>query len=109
MVGVHKLEGCGVGVTAYAYPVGHESTSDYEEIGDMAAFIESVLCPQKIDDVDDAPKYKVVQAEDSEVADLNEDETNALLYYLCALGMEDDSGTSVEAEQVSGSTIGDNW
>ena len=107
MVGVHKLEGCGVDVTAYAYPVGHESTSDYEEIGDMAAFIESVLCPQT-DDVDDAPKYKYVQAEDSEVADLNEDETNALLYYLCALGMEDDSNETANSS-VEGTTIGDNW
>jgi len=100
MVGVHKLEGVGIDVTAYAYPVGHESTSNYEEIDDMAGFIESVLCPQEESD-DETPQYKNAQV-DSVVA---EDETNALLYYLCALGMDD--GIDGQQKTTIGDTIGD--
>lgn len=102
MVGVHKLEGVGIDVTAYAYPVGHESTSNYEEIDDMAGFIESVLCPQEESD-DETPQYKYAQIDSVEVAD--KDATNALLYYLCALGMDD--GLDGQQTTTTGDTIGD--
>ena len=100
MVGVHKLEGVGIDVTAYAYPVGHESTSNYEEIDDMAGFIESVLCPQEESD-DETPQYKYAQV-DSVVEVVDEDETNALLYYLCALGMEDITNEQPNSSSVIG-------
>ena len=93
MYGVNKLEGVGVDVTAYSYPVGHESTSNYEEIDDMASFIESVLCPE---DSEETPTYKYAQVDSSESSD-NADETNTLLFYLCAIGMgEYDISTGVD-------------
>lgn len=87
MYGVNKLENAGVDVTACSYPVGHES-SNYEEIDDMAGFIESVLCQPQTE------KVKYVAEVGKEVADsdaTDDDETNALLYYLCAFGADDES------------------
>ncbi|EED91517.1 hypothetical protein THAPSDRAFT_262807, partial [Thalassiosira pseudonana CCMP1335] len=40
--GVQKLKGVGVDVSAYAFPVGHES-ANYEEIEAMAEFIDGIL------------------------------------------------------------------
>mmetsp|Transcript_19975 Transcript_19975/g.41573 ORF Transcript_19975/g.41573 Transcript_19975/m.41573 type:complete len:333 (-) Transcript_19975:104-1102(-) len=83
--GVNKLENAGVDVTACTYPVGHE-TADFEEIADMADFLESVLAMK-------AAKPKKPRSADpdfhGEEEAENEDETNALLYYLCAIGIEE--------------------
>ncbi|KAL7542009.1 hypothetical protein ACHAXR_011441, partial [Thalassiosira sp. AJA248-18] len=87
MYGVNKLENEGVDVIACAYPVGHES-SNYEEIDDMAGFLESVLCPEP--HTEKIPKYAEVDNEAS-VSLTDEDETNTLLYYLCAIGIDDES------------------
>ena len=84
MYGVEKLQGVGVEVTAYSYPVGHES-SNFEEIDDMAAFIESVLCPQQ--DTEKIPKSADIYAESA--GGLSDDDANSLLYYLCAIGLEE--------------------
>ncbi|KAL3776345.1 hypothetical protein ACHAW5_003519 [Stephanodiscus triporus] len=72
MYGVNKLEGVGVHVTAISYSVGHES-SNFEEIDDMAGFLEAVLAQVDIETA-------------GSVTD--DDETNALLYYLCAIGIQ---------------------
>ncbi len=90
--GVNKLEGAGIDVTAISYPVGHES-SNYEEIDDMAGFLESVLCPKS--GRAKVPRYAQVDGEG-----VDDGDANALLYYLCAIGMEgsvavDDSNPSV--------------
>lgn len=87
MYGVNKLENEGVDVIACAYPVGHES-SNYEEIDDMAGFLESVLCSEP--QTEKTPKYAEVDS-DSAGGLSEEDETNALLYYLCAIGMDDET------------------
>ena len=84
MYGVNKLEGVGVDVTAISYPVGHES-SNFEEIDDMAGFLEAILCPQQETEKD--PKYAQVDVETA--GSVTDDETNALLYYLCAFGIEE--------------------
>jgi len=85
MYGVNKLEGVGVDVTAISYPVGHES-SNFEEIDDMAGFLEAVLCPQP--ETKKVPKYAQVDIETAgSVTD--DDETDALLYYLCAIGIQE--------------------
>jgi lysophospholipase-2 len=90
--GVNKLEGVGVDVTSYSYPVGHES-SNFEEIEDMAIFLESVLCPQS--KTGKIPKFAQVDPDLSGSASNIEDETNTLLYYLCAIGIADnDEATS---------------
>lgn len=88
MYGVNKLEGLGVDVTACAYPVGHES-ANYEEIDDMAGFLESVLCPQP--QTEKVPKYAQIDIEHVETAgsETDDEEANAILFYLCALGMDD--------------------
>mmetsp|Transcript_31924 Transcript_31924/g.77183 ORF Transcript_31924/g.77183 Transcript_31924/m.77183 type:complete len:350 (-) Transcript_31924:489-1538(-) len=83
LYGVNKLEGVGVDVTVCSYPVGHES-SNFEEIDDMAGFLESVLCPQTRTAT--VPKYAQVDTESNEIGS-NDDATNSLLYYLCALGI----------------------
>lgn len=83
--GVDKLDSLGVDVTAHSYPVGHESTSTWEEIEDMAKFIESVLCRKTEDDVqEDCFDSLVVSPEDAE--------KNALLYYLCSLPIDNSAG-----------------
>lgn len=87
MYGVNKLENEGVDVIACAYPVGHES-SNYEEIDDMAGFLESVLCSET--QTEKAPKYAQVDSESGGGLS-EEDETNALMYYLCAIGIDDES------------------
>jgi len=95
MYGVNKLEGAGVDVTAISYPVGHES-SNGEEIDDMAGFLESVLCPSRVDKAEKkVPRYVEIDDQDmmsggSTIYD--EDERNALLYYLCAIGIEENIG-----------------
>ena len=83
--GVSKLEGVGVDVTSYSYPVGHES-SNFEEIEDMAIFLESVLCPQS--KTGKIPKFVQIDNDVTGSA-TNDDETNKLLYYLCAIGIAD--------------------
>jgi predicted esterase len=87
--GVDKLDSLGVDVTAHSYPVGHESTSTWEEIEDMANFIESVLCKTE-DDEDEQYDYEsmVITPEDAE--------KNALLYYLCSLPIDESSGVGVK-------------
>ena len=85
MYGVNKLESLGVDVTANAYPVGHES-SNFEEIDDMAGFLESVLCPQ----VESRKAPRSAQIDAAGVESMTEEEENyALLYYLCAIGIND--------------------
>ena len=79
------MESLGVDVTANAYPVGHES-SNFEEIDDMAGFLESVLCPQV--ESRKAPRSAKIDAEGVESM-TEEDETYALHYYLCAIGIND--------------------
>lgn len=97
MYGVNKLENEGVDVIACAYPVGHEATGNYEEIDDMAGFLENVLCPEP--QTEKVPKH--VQVDGAFPGSLTEeDEANALLYYLCAMGIEDES-TMVDSETVS--------
>lgn len=86
MYGVNKLEGVGVDVTAISYPVGHES-SNFEEIDDMAGFLEAVLCPQP--ETKKVPKYAQVDIETAGSVTDDDDETNALLYYLCAIGIQE--------------------
>jgi predicted esterase len=85
MYGVNKLEGVGVDVTAISYPVGHES-SNFEEIDDMAGFLEAVLCPQI--ETEKVPKYAQVDKETAGSVK-NDDETDSLLYYLCAFGIDE--------------------
>lgn len=87
--GVDKLDSLGVDVTAHSYPVGHESTSNWEEIQDMAEFVETVLC--QTEDEDDQ-KYDY----DSIVLSPEEAEKNALLYYLCSLPIDESSGVGAE-------------
>lgn len=84
MYGVNKLESYGVDVTAISYPVGHTS-SNFEEIDDMAGFLEAVLCPQE-GDTDKVPKYTQADIETIGNMSSNEDddEINALMYYLCS-------------------------
>ncbi|KAL7530077.1 hypothetical protein ACHAWF_003233 [Thalassiosira exigua] len=84
MYGVNKLEGVGVDVTACSYPVGHES-SNFEEIDDMAGFLEYVLCPQP--ETGKVPKS--AQIDTDAALGMDEDETNALMYYLCAIATEE--------------------
>lgn len=84
MYGVNKLEGVGVDVTSCSYPVGHES-ANFEEIDDMAGFLESVLCPPQ-PQTGKIPKSAQV---DTSGGGLDDDETNALLYYLCAIAIEE--------------------
>lgn len=85
LYGVNKLEGEGVDVIACSYPVGHESYNS-EEIDDMAGFLESVLCPQT--ETVKVPKYAQVD-EETAGSVTDDDETNALLYYLCAIGIDE--------------------
>ncbi|KAL7489154.1 hypothetical protein ACHAW6_015546 [Cyclotella cf. meneghiniana] len=92
ILGVKKLKGVGVDVTAVSYPVGHES-ANFEEIEAMADFIDRVLAPGEQEDV---VKWATEES-------LSDDEVNAVLYYLCALGMD-----SVEANSystISASTV----
>ena len=97
MYGVNKLEGVGVDVTARSYPVGHES-SNFEEIDDMAGFLEAVLCPP-------AQEGKVPKSAhaDEEATDstMDDDDMNALLYYLCTLGI----GETVDESIPSAATV----
>merc|ERR1712194_940562 len=85
MYGVNKLEGVGVDVTARSYPVGHES-SNFEEIDDMAGFLEAVLCPPST-----AVKVPKSAHIDTGVVGsvMDDDDINALLYYLCAIGIDE--------------------
>lgn len=84
--GVKRLKGAGVDVTACAYNVGHES-ADFEEIADMADFLDSILAvkPEK----SKTPKSADPDFKEVEESPANDDETNALLYYLCAIGIEE--------------------
>jgi len=83
--GVEKLEGSGVDVTACSYPVGHES-SNFEEIDDMAAFLEDILCSEGPINQDVSKSAQV----DSHKSTLQyDDEKNVLLYYLVATGIDD--------------------
>ena len=89
MYGVDKLEGYGVDVTAVSYPVGHTS-SNFEEIDDMAGFLEAVLCLQL--DTDKIPKYTHADIEtigNVSPSDDDDDELNALMYYLCSIGINE--------------------
>ncbi|KAL9188361.1 hypothetical protein ACHAXT_006739 [Thalassiosira profunda] len=102
MYGVNKLEGVGVDVTACAYPVGHES-SNFEEIDDMAGFLESVLCPQT--ETTKEPKSAQIDTEAAAAESASDsDDMNALLYYLCAMDLGD-SG-QVVGDSVPSSTAG---
>lgn len=94
--GVDKLDSLGVDVTAHSYPVGHESTSNWEEIEDMAHFIESILLCQTTDNGDEDDDYLeslVISPEDAE--------KNALLYYLCSLPIDGSDSAGVEASSAS--------
>jgi dipeptidyl aminopeptidase/acylaminoacyl peptidase len=97
ILGVKKLKSVGVDVTAKAYPVGHES-ANFEEIEDMAEFIERVLGSGKR-----SQTVKWANGEeggDNSYADGDEERStsssgekddaywNEVLYYVCALGME---------------------
>ncbi|KAL3783297.1 hypothetical protein HJC23_007966 [Cyclotella cryptica] len=77
ILGVKKLKGVGVDVTAVSYNVGHES-ANFEEIEAMADFIDRVLVPGE-------QEHFVKWANEDPLSD---DEVNAVLYYLCALGMD---------------------
>ena len=92
--GVDKLDSLGVDVTAHSYPVGHESTSNWEEIEDMAHFIESILCQTTDDGVEDDDYL------DSLVISPEDAEKNTLLYYLCSLPI-DGSDSAVEASSAT--------
>ena len=94
--GVNKLEGVGVDVTSYSYPVGHES-SNFEEIEDMAIFLESVLCPQSKSGK--VPKYAQVET-DISTGTTSDDEINSLLYYLCAFGLAENDETIGRTESI---------
>ena len=89
--GVDKLDSLGVDVTAHSYPVGHESTSNWEEIQDMAEFVETVLCRTEDED-GDGEKYDY----DSTVLSQEDAEKNALLYYLCSLPIDESAGVGAE-------------
>lgn len=96
--GVDKLDSLGVDVTAHSYPVGHESTSTWEEIEDMANFIEGVLC--RTEDEDEKYDY------DSMVLSPEDAEKNALLYYLCSLPIDDSfGGVGVDKTAAYSSTL----
>jgi lysophospholipase-2 len=98
ILGVKKLKSVGVDVTAKAYPVGHES-ANFEEIEDMAEFIERVLGSGKrsqtvkwangeevnnsYNDGDDLERSPTSSSGEKDDAYWNE-----VLYYVCALGME---------------------
>eukprot|EP01082_Thalassiosira_pseudonana_P004539 g4607.t1 g4607 contig15:1383474-1384615(+) len=94
--GVQKLKGVGVDVSAYAFPVGHES-ANYEEIEAMAEFIDGILTSKTDQSKTKAVKYAYDEPESSEY----DDETNALLYYLCAFGMEE----AMQVEEEAASTV----
>lgn len=96
MYGVNKLEAEGVEVTACSYPVGHES-SNFEEIDDMVAFLEDIFR-----DTDDQKK----KTQKSAQVESDDDETNALLYYLCAIGLgEYDSSAEISESVPSEATV----
>mmetsp|Transcript_20337 Transcript_20337/g.47764 ORF Transcript_20337/g.47764 Transcript_20337/m.47764 type:complete len:360 (-) Transcript_20337:2258-3337(-) len=80
--GVEKLESAGVSVTACSYPVGHES-SNFEEIDDFAAFLEDVLCADEAT-ADEMSKSAKAEAGGQTAPLLDDDEKNAVLYYLLA-------------------------
>lgn len=88
IIGVKKLKSVGVDVTAKAYSVGHES-ANFEEIEDMAEFIERVLgsSSDKKREIEWAnEEYDEYSSSDGHE---NDDEfLNEVLYYLCSLGME---------------------
>jgi len=87
--GVDKLDSLGVDVTAHSYPVGHESTSNWEEIQDMAEFVETVLC-QSEDEDDQKYVYDSIDLSPEEA------EKNALLYYLCSLPVDESAGVGAK-------------
>lgn len=93
--GVDKLDSLGVDVTAHSYPVGHESTSNWEEIEDMAHFIESILCQTTGDGVEDDDYL------DSLVISPEDAEKNTLLYYLCSLPIDGSDSAGVAASSAT--------
>ena len=78
---MEKLESAGVSVTACSYPVGHES-SNFEEIDDFAAFLEDVLCADEA--TADEVSKSGTEAGGQTAPLLDDDEKNAVLYYLLA-------------------------
>lgn len=106
MYGVNKLEGIGVDVTAISYPVGHTS-SNFEEIDDMAGFLEAVLCPQ-LGNTDKVPKYAQADIETTignNLSSEDDDELHALLYYLCSIGINEYDASSLDFSMQSEETI----
>lgn len=106
MYGVNKLEGFGVDVTAISYPVGHTS-SNFEEIDDMAGFLEAVLCPQ-LGNSDKIPKYAQADIETTignNLSSEDDDELHALLYYLCSIGINEYDASSLDFSMQSEETI----
>ena len=106
MYGVNKLEGFGVDVTAISYPVGHTS-SNFEEIDDMAGFLEAVLCPQ-LGNSDKIPKYAQADIETTIGNNLSSEddvELHALLYYLCSIGINEYDASSLDFSMQSEETI----
>ena len=89
--GVEKLESAGVSVTACSYPVGHES-SNFEEIDDFAAFLEDVLCG------DEATAQ--AGAGGQATPSLDDDEKNAILYYLLAGDADNEAMESSTQESI---------
>jgi hypothetical protein len=96
ILGVKKLKSVGVDVTAKAYPVGHES-ANFEEIEDMAEFIERVLGSGKRsqtvkwangEEVDNSYNDGDDERSPSSSGEKDDEYWNEVLYYVCALGME---------------------
>jgi len=89
IIGVKKLKSVGVDVTAKAYSVGHES-ANFEEIEDMAEFIERVLgsSSDKKREIKWANEDYDESSSTGEGHEDDEEFVNEVLYYLCSLGME---------------------
>ena len=103
ILGVKKLKSVGVEVVAKAYPVGHES-ANFEEIEDMAEFIERVLgvgekksevkWANDDDDVEEEMEHSQVE---SSLRDDDDAYVNEVLYYMCALGIDTTGQSNVKS------------
>ena len=84
---------------ACLYPIGHKS-SNYKEINHITGFLESVLCSQtQKEEVQKSVKIE----QEAAGSTLEEDGINALLYYLCALGI--DKATLIDGFLPSAATV----
>ena len=107
ILGVKKLKSVGVEVVAKAYPVGHES-ANFEEIEDMAEFIERVLgvgekksevkwANDDDDDDDDVEEEMEHSQVESSLRDDDDAYVNEVLYYMCALGIDTTGQSNVKS------------